>query len=89
MLYLIISSLVAGFRPRQPPVLENLALRHQVQVLKRGRKRPRIKKQDRALWSLPSRFWRGWRTSILIVQPDTVIRWHRAGFRLYWRFKRQ
>lgn len=87
MLYLIVRSLMAGFQTRQSLVLENLALRHQVQVLRRGGKRPRIKNEDRALWVLLSRLWRDWRLSILMVKPDTVIKWHRAGFRAYWRFR--
>jgi hypothetical protein len=87
MLYTILRPLIAGFQTRQPLVLENLALRHEVQVLKRGGKRPKIKKRDRALWVLLSRFWHDWRCSILMVKPDTVIKWHRAGFRTYWRFK--
>jgi hypothetical protein len=57
MLYTILRSLIAGFQSRQSLVLENLALRHQVQVLKRGDKRPKIKKRDRALWVILSRFW--------------------------------
>ena len=43
--------------------------------------------RDRALWSILSRFWADWRNSLIIVQPETVIRWHRKGFKLYWRWK--
>jgi len=67
--------------------VENLALRHQLAVLQRTAKRPRLRRADRALWVLLSRFWSGWRESLTIVQPETVIRWHREGFRLYWRWK--
>jgi putative transposase len=42
---------------------------------------------DRMLWSLLSRFWPGWRQALVLVRPETVIRWHRRGFRLYWRWK--
>ena len=87
MLYIILSSLIAGLQTRQSLVLQILALRHQLHVLKRGGRRLKIKKRDRALWVLLSRFWRGWRYSILMVKPDTVINWHRAGFRTYWRWK--
>jgi len=66
---------------------ENLALRQQVAVLQRSVKRPRLHRRDRIFWVWLSRLWRGWRSSLLVVQPETVIRWHREGFRLYWRWK--
>jgi hypothetical protein len=62
---------------------ENLALRQQVAVLQRSLKRPRVRRRDRIFWVWLSRLWRGWRSSLLVVQPETVIRWHREGFRLY------
>jgi len=68
-------------------VAENLALRQQLLVLQRTGKRPRLRKSDRIFWVWLSRLWRGWRSALLIVQPETVIRWHRQGFRLYWRWK--
>jgi hypothetical protein len=65
--------------------LEILALRHQLQVLQRTRPlRVRLAKTDRCLWSLLSRIWTGWRTELVIVKPETVIAWHRRGFRLWW-----
>ncbi len=66
---------------------ENLALRQQVAVLQRSLKRPRLHRRDRIFWVWLSRLWRGWRSSLLVVQPETVLRWHREGFRLYWRWK--
>ena len=66
---------------------ENLALRHQLVVLNRNQKRPTLKKTDRLFWVLLSRFWSGWRETVLIVQPDTVVRWHKRAFKLYWRRK--
>ena len=66
---------------------ENLVLRQQLLVLKRGQKRPQIKKRDRLFWVATSRVWSGWRDALVIVKPDTVVRWHRKGFRLYWRRK--
>jgi len=66
---------------------ENLALRQQLLVLSRNRQRPTIKTLDRQFWVGLSRIWPGWREALLIVKPDTVIRWHRQGFRLYWRRK--
>ena len=67
--------------------LENLALRHQLGVLQRSVRRPRLSRWDRILWVWLSRVWMGWRSSLVIVQPATVLAWHRRGFRLYWRWK--
>lgn len=66
---------------------ENLALRQQVAVLQRSVKRPRLQRRDRLFWVWLSRLWPGWRSSLIVVQPETVLRWHREGFRLYWRWK--
>jgi putative transposase len=67
--------------------LENIALRHQLIVLQRSSPRPRLRRQDRILWVCLSRLWANWRSSLVIVQPATVVAWHRQGFRLYWRWK--
>ncbi len=67
--------------------LENIALRHQLMVLQRSSPRPRLRRQDRILWVCLSRLWANWRSSLVIVQPATVVAWHRQGFRLYWRWK--
>ena len=66
---------------------ENLILRQQILILKRGQKRPQIKKRDRLFWVATSRVWSGWRDALIIVKPDMVVRWHRKGFKLYWRRK--
>jgi putative transposase len=66
--------------------LENLALRHQLAVLQRSDRRPRLSRWDRILWVWLSRLWTSWRSSLVIVQPATVLAWHRQGFRLYWRW---
>jgi putative transposase len=76
--------LLAG---RAALVAENVALRHQLAVLRRSVKRPRLRRQDRILWAWLSRIWTDWRSSLVIVKPDTVVSWHRQGFRLYWRWK--
>ena len=68
-------------------VAENLALRQQLAVLRRRVRRPRLRNRDRVFWAWLSRLWKGWRSVLVIVQPDTVVKWHRAGFRLYWRWK--
>lgn len=59
---------------------ENLALRLQLLILKRGQKRPPIKSWDRMFWVAVARMWSGCRDVLLIVKPDTVVRWHRQGF---------
>jgi hypothetical protein len=77
----------AGLKCRRSLVLENLALRHQLLVLSRSVKRPRLEPLDRALWVWLSHSWKGWKSSLRIFQPDSVIQWHGAGFRLFWRWK--
>ena len=67
--------------------LENVALRHQLAILQRSVRRPQFHRWDRAFWVGLSRWWRNWRASLVIVQPATVISWHRQGFALYWRWK--
>jgi len=67
--------------------LENLALRQQLAVFKQSRPRPRLTDADRTFWILVSKIWHGWRSTLHIVQPETVVRWHRQGFRYYWRRK--
>jgi putative transposase len=63
-------------------------LRHQIGVLQRSAtKRPRLTAGDRLLWIGLSRIWRDWRSALAIVKPDTVVAWHRAGFRLFWTWK--
>ncbi len=87
MLFLILRTFISALKSHRALALENLALRHQLEVLHRNPQKPRLTNQDRALWSIFSRFWAGWRNSLIIVQPETVIRWHRKGFKLYWRWK--
>ena len=67
--------------------LENLALRQQLAVLKRQTPRPRLHPADRLFWAALSRWWPRWRESLCLVKPQTVIGWHRAGFRLFWRWR--
>ena len=75
-------------RSRAALHLEVLALRHQLQVLERSRpQRLTLTRADRLLWVWVSRLWKDWRRGLVIVKPDTVIRWHRNGFRLFWTWK--
>lgn len=80
-------TLLAAFQSRQSLLLENAALRHQIEVLRRNSTKPALRWRDRAFWDVLSCIWPGWRSTLYIVQPETVIRWHRQGFRFYWRWK--
>jgi transposase len=68
-------------------VLENLALRQQVAAMKWSIKRPRLRSRDRLFWIMLCRFWSNWQEPLIVVKPETVIRWHRKGFKLFWKFK--
>ncbi len=63
--------------------IENLALRQQVAVIRQSVKRPKLRPRDRVFWVVLSRLWANWRSALAIVQPETVIKWHRKGFKLY------
>jgi len=70
-------------------LLENLALRQQLAVLKRKHPRLRMGAVDKIFWVFARRFWGAWKQSLVLIHPETVVRWHRAGFRLYWSFDLQ
>ena len=84
MIGILVRALLAN---RAALAMENLALRQQLAVLERSVKRPALRQRDRIFWAWLSRLWNGWRAALLIVKPETVIKWHRQGFRLYWRWK--
>src|SRR5450631_1564609 len=75
---------VSVFRSREELLLENLALRQQLLALHSKRPRPRLSSVDRLFWVVLRKFWISWKRSLILVTPETVVRWHRAGFRLYW-----
>src|ERR1700736_5545712 len=85
LILLWIGSLIRLFRSRGNLVLENLVLRQQLTVLKRRHRRPRIVLLDKLFWVVVRRFWSGWKQALIVVTPETVVRWHRDGFRLYWK----
>jgi len=87
LLSAVLRSVIAGFRARRNLVLENLALRHQVLVLNRRGKSPTLRTSDRLFWATLSAIWSRWTKVLVIVQPQTVVRWHQARFRLYWRWR--
>ena len=72
---------------RSDTALEILALRQQLAVLKRKRPRPALNALDRLFWTTLRHLWSRWSDVLVIVKPETVIHWHRAGFRLYWRWR--
>jgi len=85
----LLGAALSFFKTQRELALENLALRHQIGVLKRtlGTRRVCLKPSDRKLWVVLSRVWTGWQQLLAIVQPATVIRWHREGFRHFWTQK--
>src|SRR5437879_7404112 len=74
-------------RTRRELALEDLALRQQLAVWKARQPRPRLTEMDRIFWIVLARFWKNWRSSLQVVRPETVVRWHRRGFRHYWAWK--
>ena len=88
MLQALIATLSSLFKTRAALQVENLALRHQIGVLKRSaRKRPKLTAVDRILWARMSRVWADWRSVLIMVKPETVVAWHHKGFRLFWTWK--
>ena len=77
------ATLRSFFRGRRALVLENLALRQQLAVYRRAHNRPRLRSADRVFWVWLSKLWDGWKTTLILVKPETVIRWHPQGFKLY------
>jgi hypothetical protein len=88
VLLLVLRSLLAGLGSRRELMLENLVLRHQLQVALRTNPRPRLRPSDRVLWVWLQSVWPdGWRHHLRLVRPETVLRWHRKGWRLYWTWR--
>src|SRR6266540_223562 len=84
LLAVAIQSLVSLVRSRRELVLENLALRQQLATIVQ-KARPRIRVADRVFWVALRRIWSRWAEALVVVKPETVVRWHRAGYRLFWR----
>ena len=84
LLRLLFGLLVRATSSRQNLLLENLALRHQLVALQRRHPRRRLRAADRFFWIALGRLWSGWKDALVLVQPATVVRWHRAGFKRYW-----
>ena len=84
----LLRSSIAALKTQRKLALENLALRHQLAVLQAAsQRRLSLTDLDRAFWIVLRRYWTDWKRALVIVQPETVVRWHREGFRRYWRRK--
>ncbi len=81
----LLSCVLAFFRSRKEQAIVELVLRQQLAIYAQTRSKPRLTPLDRAFWVALSRFWPRWKDALVIVKPDTVIRWHRKGFHLDWR----
>ena len=76
-------ALFSGFHSRRNLKLENLALRHQLRVLKRSGIKPKFNNSDRLFWVMLRCWWSDWQQVLKIFQPRTVLSWHRLGFRMF------
>jgi putative transposase len=87
LIFAVIRSLGTLLQTHRQLLLENLALRHQLMVLRRTVPKPRFSNADRFFWIGLRAIWARWHEALVIFRPETVVTWHRAGFRLYWRWK--
>jgi len=87
ILHLLVTFVLCLLKSQRQLVVENIALRQQVAMLRQSVKRPRPSVADRQFWIIYSRYVNGWRDLLHSLHPDTVVRWHRQGFRCYWRWK--
>jgi putative transposase len=82
----LIGWMIGLFRSREDLLLENLALRQQLLALHRRRPRLRLSTAHKLFWVILRKLWSGWKPPLVLVTPKTVVAWHRAGFRLYWKW---
>jgi transposase len=85
MIFVVVRALALACRGHHELVLENLALRRQLHVLRRRVAGPQLRRRDRLFWIVLAQMWRNWCTALVLVQPDTVVRWHREWLRRRWR----
>ena len=83
----LIGAIAACFKSKAQLVAENLCLRQQLVVLKRHQSRPHLRDSDRRFWILVCRWFGKWRETLIITQPETVLRWHRRGWKTYCRWR--
>jgi putative transposase len=77
--------MVRLFRARRSLLIENLALRQQLAAIRRKHPRSQLGRLDKLFWVVIRQFWSQWKKALIVVTPETVVRWHQAGFRLCWR----
>ena len=85
VLAILISTVRAATQSRADLLLEVAALRQQLEVYRRQVKRPKLERHDRVFWIWLRRHWPRWKSALVIVKPDTVRKWHRRGYKAYWR----
>ena len=83
----LLRTLISLLVTRSQLATENLLLRQQVAVLLRRQPRPRLTPMDRGFWVVASKVFSRWKKALVLVKPETVIAWHRKGFRLFWTWK--
>src|SRR3954468_206473 len=84
-LFAMLAYLRAFLIARHRLALEAVALRQQLAVYKRKQPRPKLKRFDRLFWVDVRRIWTNWPETLILVKPETVVAWHRAGYRLFWK----
>jgi transposase InsO family protein len=87
LLYALLATAQSSLKPQRELALENLALRQQLAILRRKTTRPKLTKTDRVFWLALCGLWPEWQRALILVKPETVIGWHRKGFKLYWTWK--
>jgi putative transposase len=87
LVFVMFAYVRALFVSRHKLALEAVALRQQLAVFKRKQSRPKLRRLDRLFWIALRSLWPGWTESLILVKPETVVSWHRAGFRLFWRWR--
>jgi putative transposase len=84
---LLVGIVRTALRSRHALLMENLLLRQQLAIALRTRRRPHVRWHDRLFWIAARRLVTDWRRHLVLVQPETVLRWHRQGWRLLWRWR--
>ena len=85
--YALFATARSSLGSRRELALENLVLRQQLAILKRKTKRPKLNNADRAFRVALCGLWPDWQSALILVKPETVIGWHRKGFKLYWSWR--
>jgi putative transposase len=87
LVVLLFEIIKLSFKTRRSLILENLLLRQQIIILKRKAKKPKLKNIDRIIPVWISKLWNNWKSALIIVKPETLIGWHKEGFKFFWLWK--